>query len=84
MNACSYRPIRPRHGHRAGEYCLSNKTPEDSNTYLHHLTRAVRFGTKVLAIMFLSGENDAGILNDVQDHFEVNVSEALDEVNIYS
>lgn len=33
--------------------------------------------------MFPSGENDAVIFNDVQDHFEVNVSEALDEINIY-
>ncbi|VDM96499.1 unnamed protein product [Thelazia callipaeda] len=41
--------------------------PEDSDTYLHRVARAGRFGTKGLAITFVSDENDAKILNDVQD-----------------
>lgn len=56
--------------------------PEDSDTYLHRVARAGRFGTKGLAITFVSDESDAKILNDVQDRFEVNVSELPDEIDI--
>ncbi|ELK26388.1 ATP-dependent RNA helicase DDX39A [Myotis davidii] len=45
-------------------------TPEDSDTYFPRVARAGRFGTKGLAITFVSHENDAKILNEVQppDH----------------
>uniref|UniRef100_S4RXJ6 RNA helicase n=1 Tax=Petromyzon marinus TaxID=7757 RepID=S4RXJ6_PETMA len=58
--------------------------PEDSDTYLHRVARAGRFGTKGLAVTFVSDENDAKILNDVQDRFEVNVSELPDEIDLSS
>ncbi|XP_019643569.1 PREDICTED: spliceosome RNA helicase DDX39B [Branchiostoma belcheri] len=58
--------------------------PEDSDTYLHRVARAGRFGTKGLAITFVSDENDAKVLNEVQDRFEVNVSELPDEIDISS
>nr|XP_006821292.1 PREDICTED: spliceosome RNA helicase DDX39B isoform X2 [Saccoglossus kowalevskii] len=58
--------------------------PEDSNTYLHRVARAGRFGTKGLAITFVSDENDAKILNEVQDRFEVNIGELPDEIDITS
>ncbi|PWA15475.1 hypothetical protein CCH79_00014703, partial [Gambusia affinis] len=58
--------------------------PEDSDTYLHRVARAGRFGTKGLAITFVSDETDAKILNDVQDRFEVNVAELPDEIDISS
>ncbi|KAL4629631.1 spliceosome RNA helicase DDX39B-like [Arapaima gigas] len=58
--------------------------PEDSDTYLHRVARAGRFGTKGLAITFVSDENDARILNDVQDRFEVNISELPEEIDISS
>ncbi|KAH0630493.1 hypothetical protein JD844_013555 [Phrynosoma platyrhinos] len=58
--------------------------PEDSDTYLHRVARAGRFGTKGLAITFVSDENDAKILNEVQDRFEVNISELPDEIDISS
>lgn len=48
------------------------------------VARAGRFGTKGLAITFVSDENDAKILNDVQDRFEVNISELPDEIDISS
>merc|ERR1712189_176932 len=54
--------------------------PEDSDTYLHRVARAGRFGTKGLAISFISEENDAKVLNDVQDRFEVNVSQLPTEI----
>merc|ERR1712088_50251 len=58
--------------------------PEDSDTYLHRVGRAGRFGTKGLAITFVSDETDAKTLNDVQDRFEVNVTELPDEIDISS
>ncbi|CAF4751712.1 unnamed protein product, partial [Rotaria magnacalcarata] len=45
--------------------------PEDSDTYLHRVARAGRFGTKGLAITYVADESDAGILNEVQSRFEV-------------
>ncbi|XP_059474035.1 ATP-dependent RNA helicase WM6 [Neocloeon triangulifer] len=58
--------------------------PEDSDTYLHRVARAGRFGTKGLAITFVSDENDAKILNDVQDRFDVNITELPDEIDLSS
>jgi superfamily II DNA/RNA helicase len=39
--------------------------PDSSDTYLHRVARAGRFGTKGLAISFVSSKEDADILNDV-------------------
>jgi len=47
--------------------------PENSNTYLHRVGRAGRFGTKGLAISFVSSEADAEVLNSVQERFAVEV-----------
>jgi superfamily II DNA/RNA helicase len=58
--------------------------PENSDTYLHRVARAGRFGTKGLAITFVSDENDAKILNDVQDRFEVNITELPEEIDMTS
>ncbi|KAF6779213.1 hypothetical protein AHF37_01232 [Paragonimus kellicotti] len=58
--------------------------PEDSDTYLHRVARAGRFGTKGLAITFVSDEVDAKILNEVQNRFEVNISELPDVMEISS
>lgn len=51
---------------------------------LRQVARAGRFGTKGLAITFVSDETDAKTLNDVQDRFEVNVAELPDEIDISS
>merc|ERR1711942_347788 len=56
--------------------------PENSDTYLHRVARAGRFGTKGLAITFVSDEKDAKILNEVQERFEVNITELPDELDI--
>jgi len=58
--------------------------PEDSDTYLHRVARAGRFGTKGLAITFVSDENDAKVLNEVQDRFDVNIVELPDEIEVSS
>lgn len=56
--------------------------PEDSDTYLHRVARAGRFGTKGLAISLVSEEADVKILNQVQERFEVNITELPDEIDI--
>lgn len=58
--------------------------PEDSDTYLHRVARAGRFGTKGLAITLVSDEADAKILNDVQERFDVNITELPDEIDLAS
>jgi len=49
--------------------------PGDSDTYLHRVGRAGRFGTKGLALSFTSSEEDAEVLKGVQSRFEVNISD---------
>merc|ERR1711988_470869 len=55
--------------------------PEDSDTYLHRVGRAGRFGTKGLAITFITSEEDSTILNQVQERFEVKVGELPDQID---
>uniref|UniRef100_A0A8C8TGN4 RNA helicase n=1 Tax=Peromyscus maniculatus bairdii TaxID=230844 RepID=A0A8C8TGN4_PERMB len=56
--------------------------PGDSDTYLHRVARAGRFGTRGLALTFVSEESDGHILSDVQGRFAVNVAELLEEIEI--
>merc|ERR1712150_95242 len=56
--------------------------PEDSDTYLHRVARAGRFGTKGLAITFVSSDEDAAVLNKVQERFDVQISELPDELDV--
>lgn len=48
--------------------------------------RAGRFGTKGLAITFLSTDADQTVMNDIQSRFEVAVSDLPDHIDpsIYS
>ena len=56
--------------------------PEDSDTYLHRVARAGRFGTKGLAITFVSDESDAKVLNSVQDRFDVSIPEMPNDIDV--
>merc|ERR1712142_1170779 len=56
--------------------------PEDSDTYLHRVARAGRFGTKGLAITFIADDEDEKIQKSVQERFEVTVTELPDEIDI--
>ena len=47
----------------------------DSDQYLHRVGRAGRFGTKGLAISFISSPEDEKVLADVQSRFEVKVED---------
>ena len=44
-------------------------------------SRAGRFGTKGLAITFISTESDQTVLNDIQARFEVAVTELPDHID---
>merc|ERR1711904_255841 len=46
---------------------------DDSDTYLHRVGRAGRFGTKGLAISFVATDEDLEVLKKVQERFEVNI-----------
>merc|ERR1712055_1112212 len=56
--------------------------PEDSDTYLHRVARAGRFGTKGLSVTFVSDEADAKILNQVQERFDVSITELPDGMDL--
>ncbi|KAJ1638117.1 HLA-B associated transcript 1 [Pavlovales sp. CCMP2436] len=58
--------------------------PENSDSYLHRVGRAGRFGTKGLAITFASSEDDAKVLEDVQARFEVSISPLPDAIDVSS
>merc|ERR1739840_58192 len=58
--------------------------PADSDSYLHRVGRAGRFGTKGLAITFSGDEEDAAVLKQVQERFEVNVGEMPDKIDTTS
>lgn len=60
--------------------------PEDADCYLHRVGRAGRFGTKGLAISFVSTEEDATVLNDVQKRFVVSIPTMPAEIDcsVYS
>ncbi|XP_022171791.1 ATP-dependent RNA helicase WM6 [Myzus persicae] len=58
--------------------------PEDTDTYLHRVARAGRFGTKGLAITFICEETDAKVLNSVQDRFDVTIGRMPNEIDLSS
>lgn len=49
--------------------------PETSDTYLHRVGRAGRFGTKGLAISFVSDAKDLEVLDQIQKRFEVKIED---------
>merc|ERR1719446_511429 len=57
---------------------------EDGDTYLHRVGRAGRFGTKGLAISFVSTEEDEGVLKKVQERFEVNIDTMPSQIDTTS
>ncbi|RFU81584.1 atp-dependent rna helicase sub2 [Trichoderma arundinaceum] len=49
--------------------------PGDASSYLHRVGRAGRFGTKGLAISFVSTEQDQEVLKEIEKRFEVALPE---------
>jgi len=58
--------------------------PENTNSYLHRVGRAGRFGTKGLAITFVASEDDSKILNEVQQRFFVDIPALPDKIDVSS
>merc|ERR1711998_90256 len=58
--------------------------PEESDSYLHRVGRAGRFGTKGLAITFVATDEDADVLKKVQERFEVNIGEMPNQIDTTS
>jgi ATP-dependent RNA helicase UAP56/SUB2 len=56
--------------------------PDSPDSYLHRVGRAGRFGTKGLAITFVSSVEDSTVLNAVQGRFEVNIQEMPEKIDI--
>lgn len=54
---------------------INYNMPTESDQYLHRVGRAGRFGTKGLAISFISTPDDQKVLDDVQARFEVKVAD---------
>ena len=55
--------------------------PEDTDTYIHRIARTGRFGTKGLAITYVTNGIDAAILNEIQSRFEVQITEMPDKID---
>lgn len=55
--------------------------PDESDQYLHRVGRAGRFGTKGLAISFISRPEDETILAQVQSRFAVQVPELPENID---
>merc|ERR1711904_243716 len=49
--------------------------PTESDSYLHRVGRAGRFGTKGLALTFCATDEDEDVLKKVQERFEVNIGD---------
>merc|ERR1711934_431932 len=58
--------------------------PGDSDSYLHCVGRAGRFGTKGLAITFSGTAEDNEVLSAVQKRFEVNIGEMPNHIDTTS
>ncbi|OLL25118.1 ATP-dependent RNA helicase uap56 [Neolecta irregularis DAH-3] len=57
---------------------------DSSDSYLHRVGRAGRFGTKGLAITFVSTPEDATMLDKIQERFEVNIPELPEHIDVSS
>lgn len=60
---------------------LGYDAPGDADSYLHRSARAGRFGTKGLAIVFVSSEADEEVLKQIQSRFEVAIPELPDSID---
>eukprot|EP00490_Sorites_sp_Unknown_P012612 CAMPEP_0114663950 /NCGR_PEP_ID=MMETSP0191-20121206/27932_1 /TAXON_ID=126664 /ORGANISM="Sorites sp." /LENGTH=418 /DNA_ID=CAMNT_0001904829 /DNA_START=101 /DNA_END=1357 /DNA_ORIENTATION=+ len=58
--------------------------PDESDSYLHRVGRAGRFGTKGLALTFVATEEDQEVLKKVQERFEVNIGEMPGQIDTTS
>merc|ERR1712194_908631 len=58
--------------------------PDDSDSYLHRVGRAGRFGTKGLAVAFVTSDEDQEVLKKTQERFEVNIETMPSQIDTTS
>merc|ERR1712110_47521 len=58
--------------------------PDESDSYLHRVGRAGRFGTKGLAVTFVGTDEDQEVLKKVQERFQVNIDELPSQIDTTS
>lgn len=58
--------------------------PASDDAYLHRVGRAGRFGTKGLAVTFVTSATESELLNQIQARFEVSISELPDQIDVTS
>jgi len=58
--------------------------PQESDSYLHRVGRAGRFGTKGLAITFVESDEDKKVLDEIQKRFEVKIGELPSSIDATS
>lgn len=56
--------------------------PDMSDSYLHRVGRAGRFGTKGLAISFIASEDDDRQLKSIQERFEVSIAPLPEQLDV--
>ena len=61
---------------------INHDFPDSSDSYLHRVNRAGRFGTRGLALSFVSSDEDETVLKDVQRRFEVKIDEMPDSIDV--
>merc|ERR1712178_614090 len=59
----------------------SEHQPLPADCYLHRVGRSGRFGTKGLAITFVSTAEDSTTLEEIQSRFEVNITELPEQID---
>jgi ATP-dependent RNA helicase UAP56/SUB2 len=59
----------------------SEHQPVPADCYLHRVGRSGRFGTKGLAITFVSTAEDSTTLEEIQSRFEVNITELPEQID---
>lgn len=52
-----------------------------TDDYLHRVGRAGRFGTKGLAISFISSEEDTKTLEEIQKRFEIEIEDMPETID---
>merc|ERR1712098_952540 len=57
---------------------------DDSDSYLHRVGRAGRFGTKGLALSFVATDEDQDVLKKVQERFELNIEPMPSQIDTTS
>eukprot|EP01100_Stratorugosa_tubuloviscum_P000751 TRINITY_DN116_c0_g1_i4.p1 TRINITY_DN116_c0_g1~~TRINITY_DN116_c0_g1_i4.p1 ORF type:complete len:425 (-),score=195.73 TRINITY_DN116_c0_g1_i4:151-1425(-) len=55
--------------------------PRDDDSYLHRIGRAGRFGTKGVAVSFISNTTDEEVLQKVQQKFKVQIPDCPDQID---